>query len=59
METTEKELTAEERHERVIAFLKRHMAEKRRKEAEMVEKYKTDQVFRAKIAQLKHQNGEW
>jgi hypothetical protein len=58
METTEKELTAEERHERVIAFLKRHMAEKRREEAEMVEKYKTDQVFRAKIAELKRQNGE-
>lgn len=58
METTEKELTAEERHERVIAFLKRHMAEKRREEAEMVERYKTDQVLRAKMADLKRKNGK-
>ncbi|MEZ0542871.1 hypothetical protein [Fibrella arboris] len=37
METVQQELTAEERHERLVAFLKRHMEEKRRFEQEMVE----------------------
>ncbi len=40
METTEKELTAEERHERVVAFLKRRVAEKRQFEQQLVDEAK-------------------
>ena len=58
METTEKELTAEERHDRVIAFLKRHAAEKRRHEEEMVENFKTDPYMQAAMAELKRRNEE-
>ena len=50
METIQHELTAEERHERLVDFLKKHMAEKRREEAEMVEKFRIDKHAQAVVA---------
>ena len=58
METTQHELTAEERHERLVAFLKRHMDEKRREEAETASSFKTDPTIQAAFAQLKRENEE-
>lgn len=50
METIQHELTVEERHERLVDFLKKHMAEKRREEAEMVEKFRIDKHAQAVVA---------
>lgn len=58
METTQQGLTAEERHERVITFLKKHMEEKRRFEQEMVEDYKTNKQAQDIVARLKQENGQ-
>lgn len=58
METIQQELTAEERHERLVAFLKRHMDEKRREEAEMAKAFKTDPAVQAAFAKLKQENEE-
>jgi hypothetical protein len=51
METIQKELTTEERHERVITFLKRHMAEKRQFEQEMVQQAKARKLAREHTTQ--------
>ncbi|MBO0934737.1 hypothetical protein [Fibrella aquatilis] len=58
METIQHELTAEERHERLVAFLKRHMDEKRRDEQETRERYKSDPAIREAFAKLKQENEE-
>jgi hypothetical protein len=58
METIQHELTAEERHERLVAFLKRHMDEKRRDEQETQERYKSDPVVQEAFAKLKRENEE-
>lgn len=58
METTQQQLTAEERHERLVSFLKRHMDEKRREEAEAAKSFKTDPAKQAAFAKLKRENEE-
>ncbi|MBO0951852.1 hypothetical protein [Fibrella forsythiae] len=58
MEAVQQELTAEERHERLVAFLKRHMEEKRREEREMQERYQSDPSYKAKFAELRHINAD-
>jgi hypothetical protein len=58
METLKLELTAEERKEKVIALMKRLVADKRQTQKEMREGFKTNPEIQKVIKELEIRNNE-
>ncbi|WP_460914061.1 hypothetical protein [Spirosoma areae] len=50
------ELTAQERHERAVAIMKRLVDDKRQAEKDMVENFRKDPLIQAAVAKLKEEN---